>query len=308
MRNTKKRSTKKNTINKSVPNATVTVNKYIPGACYGCQICLHCKGNNCGCDKSIKPKAYDNEKKRVTYSREFSPESIDNFCQEYLHEKKQTFNYDIDFSSTFSVYFCTKCHSKFCRIVSKNSTRTSTPVQTPETSSKESTTSPSPKKAPIVLVSPKRMSLSPSKVSSQPPIPTVMRSSPTTPITDDEYLPDLRFKLFVKKADNSALPQKWLNIRLTSYFNFMYDIEKQIKKMLNVTKLNKNDYNLSYQALNSRGLGTQLSDRDDWKEFLNDVEQMTKEKKTLLVNVFMVGKKRNEEDKEKNHNERYIYI
>ena len=42
---------------------TITINEYAPGTCYGCQICLHCKNNNCDCDKSIKPKTYSNKKK-----------------------------------------------------------------------------------------------------------------------------------------------------------------------------------------------------------------------------------------------------
>jgi hypothetical protein len=80
-----------------------------------------------------------------------------------------------------------------------------------------------------------------------------------------------------------------------------------VKKMLNLSKLNENDYNLSYQALNTRGLGTQLFDDDDWKEFLHDTKQMIKNNKVLLVNVSMIEKKRNgENQKKKKKDERYV--
>lgn len=312
MRNTRK--TKR--VSKSTPKKESKqniINKYTPGTCYGCQICLHCQNNDCDCDKTIKPKTYSGKsKKRVTYSREFSPNSLDNICQDYLYEKNNSFNYNIDFSSTFSVYFCIKCHSKFCRMISKK------PIQTSRVPSLSPSKESSPKRAtPIILLSSlrassltpsKRASSSPSKASSLSPLPTITPSLQGSPISDEEDPLDLKFKLSIKKADNSSLPQKWLNVKLTSHFDFTYDIEKQVKKLLNLSKLNKNDYTLSYQALHTRGLGTQLFDNDDWKEFLNDVKQMTKNNKILLVNVSMIEKKRNRDDqKKKKKDGRYIF-
>ena len=273
MRNTRK--TRQNS--KPVQNI---LNEYIPGSCYGCQICLHCHNNNCECDKTIKPKSYNSKsKKRVAFSREISPDSLDDICKNYLDEKNQCFNYNIDFSSTFSVYFCIKCHSKFCRIITKK------PIQTSKTSLQSSSKESSPSQSSSKELSPKRAkraSLSPLKESSPSPPPSS---------SDNEDPLDLKFKLSIKKVDNSTLPQKWLNVKLTSHFDFTYDIEKQLKKTLKLSKLNKNDYTLAYQALHTRGVGTQLFDNDDWKEFLNDIKQMTKNNKTLLVNVSMIEKK-----------------
>jgi hypothetical protein len=94
---------------------------------------------------------------------------------------------------------------------------------------------------------------------------------------------------------------------LTSHFDFIYDVEKQVKQMLNLSKLNKNNYTLSYQALNTRGLGTQLFDDGDWKEFLHDTKQMIKNNKVLLVSVSMIEKTRNgENQKKKRKDERYV--
>jgi hypothetical protein len=77
--------------------------------------------------------------------------------------------------------------------------------------------------------------------------------------------------------------------------------------MLNLTKVNKKDYILSYQALNSRGVGTQLFDNNDWKEFLYDVKEFVKEKKTLLLTVIMNNNKyKSENSKKKRDLTRYI--
>jgi hypothetical protein len=318
--------------NKQKQNIIKEINEYAPGTCYGCQICLHCRENRCDCDKTIKPKIFmGKRKKRVAFSREFSLDSLNNICLDYLYEKNQCFNYGIDFSSKFSAYFCTKCHSKFCRITSKKPTQI--PKALSPSSSKELSISSSPKTSTPVLLSPssvpstpkrvlsspfrtsstpsktapsqspKRVSLSPFEASSQSPVSS-------SPISDDEHPLDLKFKLSIKKADNSFLPQKWLNVKLTSHFDFTYDIEIQVKKLLNLSRLNENDYSLSYQALHTRGLGTQLFDNNDWKEFLNDVKQMIKNNKTLLVNVSMIEKKRSEGDQKKKRrkNGRYIYI
>lgn len=292
MRNTRKTRQNSKPVPKQKSKQDI-LNEYIPGTCYGCQICLHCHNNNCDCDKTIKPKSYNSKsKKRVAFSREISPDSLDDICKNYLDEKNQCFNYNIDFSSTFSVYFCIKCHSKFCRTISKK------PIQTSTTSLQSSSKESSPSQSSSKELSPKRAkraSLSPLKESSPSPPPSSSDNE------DNKDPLDLKFKLSIKKVDNSTLPQKWLNVKLTSHFDFTYDIEKQLKKSLKLSTLNKNDYTLTYQALHTRGVGTQLFDNDDWKEFLNDIKQMTKNNKTLLVNVSMIEKKRNEEKR------RYLY-
>ncbi len=268
-------------------------------------MCLHCKKrSNCNCDKTVKPKIHDKSKKRIIYSREFSPDSLnDNIGQQnYLYEKDKCFNYGIDFSSKLSIYFCSKCHSQFCRESKKTIQTSKAPSASLSPSKKSSSLSPF--KAPLTSKkSTAPITLSPSKVSSPLPSPTVvssLQSSPNlVPISDDECTPDLKFKLSIKRSDNSLLPQKWIYTKLTSHFDFIYDVEKQVKKMLNLSKLNKDDYSLSYQALNTRGLGTLLFDNDDWKEFLYDIKQMIKNNKVLLVNVSIIEKKEMEKIKKK---------
>ena len=249
------RNTKKSPIGSPISSPISSSNKYTLGTCYGCQICLHCKNknNNCNFNKNIKPevyKEYKNSKKRIAYSRKFLPSTIDNNNSQrnYLYEKNQYFDYGIDFSTTFSIYFCPKCHSKFCRVskkrayTSKIQSTSKMPLNLSSPSKKSSTSSLSPYKSRI---------LSPS-----PTIISSLQSSPNNiPKSDNEHVAlSLKFKLSIKKSDNSFLSQKWINMKLTSHFDFIYDIKKQVKKILDLLKLNKNDYTLSYQALNTRGL------------------------------------------------------
>jgi hypothetical protein len=312
---------------------------YAIGTCFGCQICLKCSQSDaCLCDKTQKPEIYKVErqkKKRKAYSREFSPTDLSNNSTQYkyLQLKKKQFNYNIDFSNKFSIYFCTKCHSQFCR-ESKKSThkKNSLPSKvSPRLTRQKKLTSPlspfktsptlSPKISTPPILSPKILTspvLSPSKISTSPVLSPLKTSTPSSlkkstsifVVTDDEndesYI-SVKFKLSIKKADNSMLPQRWLNMELTSFFEFTYNIEKQVKKMLNLTKVNKKDYILSYQALNSKGVGTQLFDNNDWKEFLYDVKEFVKEKKTLLLTVIMNNNKyKSENSKKKRDLTRYI--
>jgi len=66
------------------------------------------------------------------------------------------------------------------------------------------------------------------------------------------------------------------------------------KKMLNLSKLGKDESSFKY-----KGLGTQLFDDDGWKGFLYDTKQMIKNNKVLSVNVSMIEKIRNGENQKK---------
>ncbi|CAG8681235.1 5835_t:CDS:1, partial [Scutellospora calospora] len=98
------------------------LSSYLIGTCYSCQKCLLCFKEfsiyPCGCNQITKPKAINqsNEKTIRVYSRKYIPNNLSSSQEEFFKQANNCFGYNSDFNQTFSVCFCSACHSKYERI------------------------------------------------------------------------------------------------------------------------------------------------------------------------------------------------
>ncbi|RIB23017.1 hypothetical protein C2G38_2033090 [Gigaspora rosea] len=92
---------------------------YLIGTCYSCQKCLLCFKEfsiyPCGCNQKTKPKACNQSNKKTirVYSRKYVPNNLSSNQKEFFKQADNSFGYNSNFNQTFSVSFCSACHSKY---------------------------------------------------------------------------------------------------------------------------------------------------------------------------------------------------
>ncbi|KAF0551530.1 hypothetical protein F8M41_023291 [Gigaspora margarita] len=115
---------------------------YLIGTCYSCQKSLLCFKESsiysCGCNQKKKPKASNqsNGKTIRVYSRKYIPNNLSPSQEEFFKQADDCFGYSSDFNQTFSVCFCSACHSKYERI--KKVKSNTTDIETTNTKQSES--------------------------------------------------------------------------------------------------------------------------------------------------------------------------
>ncbi|KAF0361240.1 hypothetical protein F8M41_014170 [Gigaspora margarita] len=115
---------------------------YLIDTCYSCQKRLLCFKESsiysCGCNQKTKPKA-SNQSNRKTirvYSRKYIPNNLLPSQEEFFKQADDCFGYSSNFNQTFSVCFCSACHSKYERI--KKVKSNTTDIKTTNTKQLES--------------------------------------------------------------------------------------------------------------------------------------------------------------------------
>ena len=82
-------------------NNIIPSRKYLPGACFDCQLCLHCGTNNkyelCCCNKEQKAKPSIKRAYSRVYKSQFT-----NSSQAHCND---LFGYELNFDNEFFVYF-----------------------------------------------------------------------------------------------------------------------------------------------------------------------------------------------------------
>ncbi|CAG8787544.1 32897_t:CDS:2, partial [Gigaspora margarita] len=136
---------------------------------------------------------------------------------------------DSNFNQTFSVCFCSACHSKYERIKKvKSNTTDIEKLNTTNTKQSESS-----------------LYNNSSKCDSE-----------------------LKFKLFVKNENRNILPGKSITTKLVNFEEFKDLIQQWICKINNNYSIVISNYSLSYKVEHSQTGTMILQDNDIWKEFL----------------------------------------
>lgn len=91
---------------------------------------------------------------------------------------------------------------------------------------------------------------------------------------DDELEMEIDYKLVIKQADGSALP------------------ENNITALLKDDEINANDYNISFKSEKAQGAGTLLVDVCDFKNFRLEYVKLAAAKRTMLILVTMRKKEK----------------
>ncbi|KAF0366912.1 hypothetical protein F8M41_013584 [Gigaspora margarita] len=169
-----------------------------------------------------------NEKTIRVYSQKYIPNNLSPSQEEFFKQADDCFGYSSNFNQTFSVCFCSTCHSKYVRIKSKSNTTDIEKLNTTNTKQSESS----------------------------------LYNNSTNCNSK------LKFKLFVENKNENILSGKSIMTKLVNFEEFKNLIQQWICKINNNYSIVMSNYSLLYKVEHSRTGAMILQDNDDWKEFL----------------------------------------
>jgi hypothetical protein len=240
--------------------------RYLPGTCYTCKKCLFCfsssQAETCKCKKTIKPKRISKPRPgRQIYPRLFTPNQSLPEANQFLFSANTIFQYNSDFSKELSFTFCSACNSKFQRLKDKDKLAKKLP-KTPAKKMSE-------KSAVVDIENIKIESISSSE------------------FFDEEYkdIEEIKLHVIIDKKGNKKTTSKALTIKPVKYTNVMEKINATVQKAFKNENIKLEDYSISYKAVNARGPSSELEDRCDFNEFIEDYKKVVAAKKKMAVTV-----------------------
>ena len=235
---------------------------YLPGTCYTCKKCLYCFKNlqveTCKCKKTIKPKRKSKPKPgQQIYPRLFKPSQSLSVANQFLFSANTEFQYNSDFNREFSFTFCSTCNSKFQRLKDKDKLT---------------------KKLPKI----------PAKKMDKKSDSTIdVEDVPSFEFVDEEYkdIEEIKLYIIIDKKGGKKTTSKVLTIKPVEYTNVMEKINAVVQKAFQNENIKLADYSMSYKAMNARGPSSELEDKCDFDEFIEDYKKVIAANKKMAVTI-----------------------
>ena len=117
---------------------------------------------------------------------------------------------------------------------------------------------------------------------------------------DDDIVDEIKIQIVVKNKDTKSPTAKILTIKPVNYTSVMEKIHYVIQKSLGDKITSRNDYSISYKAINARGPSNTLEDRSDFHEFITEYRKVILTGKKMSVIVIVndnITKKRSKKNK-----------
>uniref|UniRef100_U9U3P5 Uncharacterized protein n=1 Tax=Rhizophagus irregularis (strain DAOM 181602 / DAOM 197198 / MUCL 43194) TaxID=747089 RepID=U9U3P5_RHIID len=210
----------------------------------------------CKCVKITKPKRKTKPKRaQQIYPRLFKP-SQSLLANQFLFSANTKFQYNSDFNKEFAFTFCSTCNNKFQRLKYKDKLTKKLPKTPTKKMDKESDST------------------------------FEIDNSSSPEFFDDEYKDIEEIKLYIivdKRGKKSS--SKALVIKPVEYTNVMEKINAVVQKALQNENIKPADYSISYKAMNSRGLSSELEDELDFNEFIEDYKKVIAANKKMAVMI-----------------------
>lgn len=96
---------------------------------------------------------------------------------------------------------------------------------------------------------------------------------------------EIKLHVSIEKKGKKTSTSKALIIKPVEYINVMEKINAFVQKALQNENIKPADYSISYKAMNSRGLSSELEDELDFKEFIEDYKKVTAANKKMGMMV-----------------------
>lgn len=227
-------------------------NKYLPGICYACQKCLLCFNlsqlNPCNCNKNTKPTRITKpERGQQVYPRVYTPDKTLTSANNFLFTANAKFQYNNNFSEPFSFTFCAACNSKFQRLKSKDK-----------------------------LAKKKMESKSKTVIDIE---------TPELSEVEEYDIDEIKLHVSIEKKGKKTSTSKTLTIQPVEYASVVERINAFVQKALQNENIKPTDYGMSYKAMNTRGLSSELEDKYDFKEFIEDYKKIIAANKKMSVMI-----------------------
>jgi hypothetical protein len=244
-------------------NTIIPSRKYLPGACFDCQLCLHCGTNNkykfCCCNKEQKAKPGI----KRAYSRVYKSQFTNSSQATLIRTRNDLFGYELNFDNEFSFTLCSTCNSNFQRLSKRGDQKKLSIDST------------------IMLEDSQAISGDDEYLSS----------------VDKESF-NLEVKLLVKSGSITN-PAKWIKLPSSNYVKFSDALHQEVISILDNENVKKKHYLVAYKNSAANRAGTQLMDSHDFEKFLDEYKCMKKVSKSLMVTVFLSRKRKKEKTKNK---------
>jgi len=282
----------------------IPLRPYGDSKCFGCQDCLVCGAvcvhELCSCEIDQAPPRNQKRQGNVKAAkrRAFTIPPTTKTCittptqLEFLKSCNEHFGYGIEFISSFDLYFCSTCNSRYQQ--AKN--RAIIPFQPsrvrsePMTSSLSQTSSQTPQPSQGFHDHPFTESDENSSFQFEHPPEDhsndfVFEASFMSIDDDDEHLKSpvsFYLQLLVKKVDGAALPIKWIKFSASDFSTFEHEIEENVR---NLPTLNCKGTKclLSYKPSNARVLPTSLADDNDFGKFVEEYNKLADKDKNMTI-------------------------
>ncbi|POG81616.1 hypothetical protein GLOIN_2v1792901 [Rhizophagus irregularis DAOM 181602=DAOM 197198] len=105
---------------------------------------------------------------------------------------------------------------------------------------------------------------------------------------------EIKLHVSIEKKGKKTSTSKALIIKPVEYINVMEKINAFVQKALQNENIKPADYSISYKAMNSRGLSSELEDELDFKEFIEDYKKVTTANKKMGMMVVIDNSTDNE--------------
>jgi hypothetical protein len=265
--------------------------EYLSGTCYTCQKCLFCfTSESCECKKYIKPTRVSKpERGQQIYSRAFTPNNNLQISNKFLFAANAKFQYNSNFNNTFSFTFCSACNSKFQRLRSSDKIA----------KQKNRFVKKKEKKGEVDKIT-KRINKSTVKMSNKSiDFDNDEEDEDVSEFSEpEEYnLDEIKLHIVIEKKGKKTSTSKTITIKPVDYISAIEGINGAVRKVLKNNNLKPSDYSLSYKAINARGPSSELEDKLDFNEFIEDYKKIIAADKKMSVIVVIGDDPINEKSK-----------
>lgn len=277
--------------------------EYLSGTCYTCQKCLFCfTSESCECKKYIKPTRVSKpERGQQIYSRAFTPNNNLQISNKFLFAANAKFQYNSNFNNPFSFTFCSACNSKFQRLRSSDKIA----------KQKNRFVKKKEKKGEVDKIT-KRINKSTVKMSNKSiDFDNDEEDEDVSEFSEpEEYdLDEIKLHIVIEKKGKKTSTSKTITIKPVDYISAIEGINGAVRKVLKNNNLKPSDYSLSYKAINARGPSSELEDKLDFNEFIEDYKKIIAADKKMSVIVVIGDDPINEKSKSKRSKVRdYVFF
>ena len=126
----------------------------------------------------------------------------------------------------------------------------------------------------------------------------------------EEYnLDEIKLHIVIEKKGKKTSTSKTITIKPVDYISAIEGINSAVRKVLKNNNLKPSDYSLSYKAINARGPSSELEDKLDFNEFIDDYKKIIAADKKMSVIVVIGDDSINEKSKSKRSKVRdYVFF
>ena len=104
-----------------------------------------------------------------------------------------------------------------------------------------------------------------------------------------EYnLDEIKLHIVIEKKGKKISTFKTITIKPVDYISAIEGINSAVRKVLKNNNLKLSDYSLSYKVINARGPSSELEDKLDFNEFIDDYKKIIAADKKMSV-IVVIG-------------------